>query len=193
LRVGCGLSLTETGWLFERDRTTVAHACGVIEGRCDDPIFDRAPDLLEWVVPALTTRPFPPLHPASRGSMPAGTKPRGVRPCANISLTPTKARSPWLRRRKNRSGEAMISQSQFDAGERLRADFWFAQTPRTTINWSSLSPMQRGRRHGAARASGADMLDNAAAAAERRAPRSGGGRTRAMRGADRRLLPLEGS
>ena len=52
--VGCGLSLTETGRLFERDRTTVAHACGVIEDRRDDPIFDRALDLLEWAVPALT-------------------------------------------------------------------------------------------------------------------------------------------
>ena len=51
----------------------------------------------------------------------------------------------WLRRRKDRNGEAMISQAQFDAGERLRADFWFAQmTPRTTTNWSSLAPMQRG-------------------------------------------------
>ena len=55
--VGCGLSLTETGRLFQRDRTTVAHACGVIEDRRDDPIFDRALDLLEWAVPALTQRP----------------------------------------------------------------------------------------------------------------------------------------
>ena len=54
--VGCGLSLTETGRLFQRDRTTVAHACGVIEDRRDDPIFDRALDLLEWAVPALTQR-----------------------------------------------------------------------------------------------------------------------------------------
>jgi chromosomal replication initiation ATPase DnaA len=54
--VGCGLSLTETGRLFERDRTTVAHACGVIEDRRDDPTFDRALDLLEWAVPALTQR-----------------------------------------------------------------------------------------------------------------------------------------
>ena len=54
--VGCGLSLSETGRLFERDRTTVAHACGVIEDRRDDPIFDRALDLLEWAVPALTQR-----------------------------------------------------------------------------------------------------------------------------------------
>jgi chromosomal replication initiation ATPase DnaA len=54
--VGCGLSLTETGRLFERDRTTVAHACGIIEDRRDDPHFDRALDLLEWAVPALATR-----------------------------------------------------------------------------------------------------------------------------------------
>jgi hypothetical protein len=35
----------------------VAHACGVIEDRRDDPMFDRALDLLEWVVPALVSRP----------------------------------------------------------------------------------------------------------------------------------------
>lgn len=55
--VACGLSLTDTGRLFNRDRTTVAHACGVIEDRRDDPMFDRALDLLEWVVPALVSRP----------------------------------------------------------------------------------------------------------------------------------------
>lgn len=54
--VGGGLSLTETGRLFDRDRTTVAHACGIIEDRRDDPLFDRALDLLEWAVPALATR-----------------------------------------------------------------------------------------------------------------------------------------
>ena len=57
--VVCGMTLTDTGRLFGRDRTTVAHACGVIEDRRDDPLFDRALDLLEWVVPAITTR-FPP-------------------------------------------------------------------------------------------------------------------------------------
>jgi hypothetical protein len=56
--VGCGLSLTETGRLFGRDRTTVAHACGVIEDRRDDPVFDRALDLLEWAVPSLMCRGF---------------------------------------------------------------------------------------------------------------------------------------
>jgi len=55
--VACGLTLTDTGRLFGRDRTTVAHACGVIEDRRDDPLFDRSLDLLEWAVPALAARP----------------------------------------------------------------------------------------------------------------------------------------
>jgi hypothetical protein len=54
--VACGLTLTDTGKLFGRDRTTVAHACGVIEDRRDDPLFDRALDLLEWAVPTLSAR-----------------------------------------------------------------------------------------------------------------------------------------
>lgn len=43
----CEMTLTETGQLFERDRTTVAHACAVIEDRREDPAFDRAIDMLE--------------------------------------------------------------------------------------------------------------------------------------------------
>jgi chromosomal replication initiation ATPase DnaA len=49
----CGLTLTEVGLLFGRDRTTVAHACAVVEDRRDDPVFDRALDLLEWALPSL--------------------------------------------------------------------------------------------------------------------------------------------
>jgi hypothetical protein len=63
--VGCGLSLTETGRLFDRDRTTVAHACGVIEDRRDDPLFDRVLDLLEWAVPMIAERPLPEIQSAS--------------------------------------------------------------------------------------------------------------------------------
>lgn len=51
--VSCGLNLTEVGQLFERDRTTVAHACAVIEDKRDEKTFDRALELLEWAVPAL--------------------------------------------------------------------------------------------------------------------------------------------
>jgi hypothetical protein len=44
----------------------------------------------------------------------------------------------WLARRKGRDGQAMIRPVQFQAGERLRADFTRAQmTPRVTSNWSS--------------------------------------------------------
>jgi hypothetical protein len=48
--VACGLSLTEVGELFERDRTTVAYACGVVERRRDEANFDGAIDLLESIV-----------------------------------------------------------------------------------------------------------------------------------------------
>jgi hypothetical protein len=44
--------------LLERDRTTVAHACQVVEERRDDPRFDRVIELLERVTKVLT-------HPCS--------------------------------------------------------------------------------------------------------------------------------
>lgn len=52
--VACGKSLTDVGRMFSRDRTTVAHACAVIEDKRDDKVFDRAIELLEMVVAALT-------------------------------------------------------------------------------------------------------------------------------------------
>ena len=57
--VGCSLTLTEVGYLFERDRTTVAHACALIEDRRDNPDFDRALELLERAVKALRCPQFP--------------------------------------------------------------------------------------------------------------------------------------
>ena len=51
--VGFSLSLTDVGLLFERDRTTVAHACALIEDRRDNPDFDRTLELLERAVKAL--------------------------------------------------------------------------------------------------------------------------------------------
>jgi chromosomal replication initiation ATPase DnaA len=48
--VCCGLSKTEAGRLFERDRTTVHHACIVIEQRRECQSFDRALDHLERVI-----------------------------------------------------------------------------------------------------------------------------------------------
>jgi chromosomal replication initiation ATPase DnaA len=51
--VVCGLSLTEVGALFARDRTTVAHACEVVEDRRDDPELDGRLEHLECAVSAL--------------------------------------------------------------------------------------------------------------------------------------------
>jgi chromosomal replication initiation ATPase DnaA len=48
--VVCGLTLTEVGMLFARDRTTVAHACGVVEDRRDDPDLDFRIDHLGQAV-----------------------------------------------------------------------------------------------------------------------------------------------
>ena len=55
--VGCGLSLTQVGRLFARDRTTVAHACCCVEDRRDDVPFDRTLELLEGVMRLLAQRP----------------------------------------------------------------------------------------------------------------------------------------
>jgi hypothetical protein len=60
VHVGCGVNLTDVGRLFSRDRTTVAHACGLVEDRRDDPAFDRALELIELVARALAAhRPGP--------------------------------------------------------------------------------------------------------------------------------------
>lgn len=48
-----GLSLSQTGDLFRRDRTTVAHACTVVEDLRDDLVFDRVLELLEGILPAI--------------------------------------------------------------------------------------------------------------------------------------------
>lgn len=44
------INVSSTGRMFERDRTTVTHACRIIEQRRDDRSFDHAIDHLERVV-----------------------------------------------------------------------------------------------------------------------------------------------
>jgi chromosomal replication initiation ATPase DnaA len=53
--VAWGLSLTQVGLVFARDRTTVAHACGLVEDCRDDPVLDRSLELLEGAL-----RSYPP-------------------------------------------------------------------------------------------------------------------------------------
>lgn len=48
--VACSQSLTSVGRIFERDRTTVAHACKRVEDRREDPEFDAAIDFLERTI-----------------------------------------------------------------------------------------------------------------------------------------------
>ena len=63
-----------------------------------------------------------------------------------VSVTVDEAESPlaWLARRRGRDGRPLITAEQFQAGERLRADFTRAHLmPRTTSNWSS--PLSSGR------------------------------------------------
>jgi hypothetical protein len=53
----------------------------------------------------------------------------------------------WLARRKDKNGKPLIGGDQFQAGERLRADFTRAGlTPRVTANW--IAPVAQARRGG---------------------------------------------
>jgi hypothetical protein len=72
----------------------------------------------------------------------------------------------WLARRKDKDGRPMLSDAEFDAGEKLRADFWFAQmTPRVTANWSML--LSAGCSQRGAPDLGPDVRDSAIAARQR--------------------------
>lgn len=53
-----GLSLTEVGNQFARDRTTVAHACAMIEDMRDDPALDARLDHLERAICSLVDALF---------------------------------------------------------------------------------------------------------------------------------------
>jgi hypothetical protein len=59
------------------------------------------------------------------------------------------AESPlgWLRSRRDKTGAPLISEAQYDAGERLRADFTVAQlSPRVTLSWDNcVAPGSHGR------------------------------------------------
>jgi chromosomal replication initiation ATPase DnaA len=48
-----GLTMTQVGELFQRDRTTVAHGCGVVEDLRDIPEMDRVLTILETTISSL--------------------------------------------------------------------------------------------------------------------------------------------
>lgn len=93
-----------------------------------------------------------------------------VEPGAKISDRPgfDADESPlaWLARRRDKDGRPLISQIEYDAGERFRADFYFARmSPRVTANWSPDAGCGRGRF--ACGGGAGDMRDNVVAARER--------------------------
>jgi hypothetical protein len=78
------------------------------------------------------------------------------------------AESPigWLYRRRDKDGQPLISSAEFEAGERLRRDFSFAQMmPRVTSSWADPAGSTSQRR--GAPGAGSDIQDNVIAAGER--------------------------
>jgi hypothetical protein len=49
-RVALGMTLSDAGLLFGRDRTTASHACRLVEDLRDDPGFDTLLDAMEAFV-----------------------------------------------------------------------------------------------------------------------------------------------
>jgi hypothetical protein len=89
-------------------------------------------------------------------------EPATSQPGQNLDESPL----AWLRRRRGKDGAALISDMQFMAGERLRADFTFAQLgPRVTANWDAALGASGGRRSGPG--GGAEIADHVMAARER--------------------------
>lgn len=86
-------------------------------------------------------------------------------PEAAPCIDPDESPLAWLRRRKGKDGNPLIAEDEFQAGERLRADFWFAgMTPRVTSRWGE-GASDSGRR--SSPGAGVDLRDNVVAAQTR--------------------------
>jgi hypothetical protein len=88
---------------------------------------------------------------------------RALLPAARAARVRRESALQWLRRRKDKAGRPLLTDSQFQAGERLARDFGQAQLqPRITANWSVAVPAGRAPR--AAPGAGVEMRDAVAAA-----------------------------
>lgn len=103
---------------------------------------------------ALRRRKSMPARSAGKASRGAGHAGRPDRPVVGRSGTqsvvaassePTTTLDPdesplaWLRQRRDRDGNPFLTDQEFTAGERLRAEFWRASmTPRVTMNWDRI-------------------------------------------------------
>jgi hypothetical protein len=103
--------------------------------------------------------PHAPLRAVRRKKAPA----RGM--ASGPGRNPAESPVAWLYSRRDGDGKPLITEAQFNAGERLRADFWFAQmTPNVTQSWSATAAPGSRR---AAPGAGADIRDGIIAAADR--------------------------
>lgn len=90
----------------------------------------------------------------------------GPRPDAPPTVNPAESPLAWFSRRRDKDGNPLLSDAQVQAGERMRADFWFAQmTPRVTASWNPAASSRCERR--AAPGAGAELQDHVVAAKER--------------------------
>ena len=97
-----------------------------------------------------------------------GTRTIRDRSSANTRHRVNEAETPigWLRRRKGTDGKPLISDLQYQAGERLREDFTCAHlTPRVTYDWSTGLGFRRSK--GARTVGNVDLTDRAIAAKRR--------------------------
>jgi hypothetical protein len=91
---------------------------------------------------------------------------RALLPAARAARVRRESALQWLRRRKDKDGRPLLTEAQFQAGERLAEDFWHAGLqPRITANWSAAAPSERTRR--SAPGAGVEMRDAVVAARQR--------------------------
>jgi len=83
-----------------------------------------------------------------------------------VLVNETESPLGWLRRRKDKTGAPLIDAAQFEAGERLRADYFFAGlSPRVTASWDGIPGDKASRR--AAPGTAANLRDQTVAAQQR--------------------------
>ncbi len=134
----------DNGWLCDPDGAGLVWTLSQ-EGRL---VIRRAKSSGEGAIPSTSS----PVTPGE--SLPTLSQP---------SVDAAESPLAWLRSRRDKAGRPMISAVQFDAGERLRSDVWFAQmSPRVTANWSAT-----GGSSGGGSGLGVDIRDNVAAAQQR--------------------------
>ena len=107
--------------------------------------------------------PSAPMPEPRRGSEAAK---KGKARTAALPGGPKEGSLAWLRRRRDKDGQPLITDPQLTAGERLGADFWHAQlSPRVTADWSGTASSRRTPR--AAPGAGIEIGDRVVAARQR--------------------------